>query len=304
MSLLTTVETRKVIADQVASSTETLHIISAFCKESAMKFIEANIKNELSEKRVMVRFLLSDILSGATDLNLYEFCKSNGWQMYVRFDLHAKTYIFDRKRCILGSANMTSRGIGLNARGNYELSSFTDLEAMDLLKINRLFDDSILMTDEIYTQMKSEYENAFKSGTTEQKKVKWTISIERLFNPVIDVLFTYDFPFSSHPDYNDIRAFEFLELDHIPTIEEAKEAFRWSKPFLWLYSFINNIPDKTSYFGAITSELHNAVINDPKPYRKEIKELLANTLNWIQDLGIDAITIDTPSYSKRLRIHN
>ena len=113
MSLLTTVETRKVIADQVASSTETLHIISAFCKESAMKFIEANIKNELSEKRVMVRFLLSDILSGATDLNLYEFCKSNGWQMYVRFDLHAKTYIFDRKRCILGSANMTSRGIGL-----------------------------------------------------------------------------------------------------------------------------------------------------------------------------------------------
>ena len=108
MSLLTTSETRNVIASQVASATNTLHIISAFCKESAMSFIEANIKNKLSEKKLMVRFLLSDMLSGATDLSLYEFCKSKGWQMYVRFDLHAKTYVFDKKRCILGSANMTS----------------------------------------------------------------------------------------------------------------------------------------------------------------------------------------------------
>lgn len=302
MSLLTTSETRNVIASQVASATNTLHIISAFCKESAMSFIEANIKNKLSEKKLMVRFLLSDMLSGATDLSLYEFCKSKGWQMYVRFDLHAKTYVFDKKRCILGSANMTSNGIGLNSHGNYELSSFTDINDSDLIKINKLFDDSILMTDEIYSLMKAEYDAANQNNESGNSKAKWTNSIELLFKPTIDVLFTYDFPSTPHPDYNNIKSFEFLELNHIPTVDELKEAFRWSKPFLWLYSLIDNMPDKTSYFGAITSELHNALINDPKPYRKEVKELLANVINWIQDLETDAIIIDTPNYSQRLRI--
>ena len=302
MSLLTTSETRNVIASQIASATDTLHIISAFCKESAMSFIEANIKNELSEKKLMVRFLLSDVLSGATDLSLYEFCKSKGWQMYVRFDLHAKTYIFDKKRCILGSANMTSNGIGLNSHGNYELSSFTDINDSDLIKINKLFDDSILMTDEIYSLMKAEYDAANQNNESGNSKAKWTNSIEALFKPTIDVLFTYDFPSTPHPDFNDIKSFEFLELDHIPTVDELKDAFRWSKPFLWLYSLLDNMSDKTAYFGAITSELHNALINDPKPYRKEVKDLLSNTLFWIQDLGIDALVIDTPNHSQRVRI--
>lgn len=302
MSLLTTSETRNVIASQVAAANDTLHIISAFCKESAMSFIEANIRNKLSEKKLMVRFLLSDILSGATDLSLYEFCKSNGWQLYIRFDLHAKTYIFDKKRCILGSANMTSNGIGLNAHGNYELSSFTDINDSDLNKIKKLFDDSILMTDDLYSLMKAEYDTANQSSTSVNQKARWTNSIESLFKPTIDVLFTYDFPCTPHPDFNDIKSFEFLELNHIPTVDELKEAFRWSKPFLWLYSLIDNMPDKTSYFGAITSELHNTLINDPKPYRKEVKELLANIINWIQDLEIDAIIIDTPNHSQRLRI--
>ena len=302
MSLLTTSETRNVIASQVAAAKDTLHIISAFCKESAMSFIEANIRNKLSEKKLMVRFLLSDILSGATDLSLYEFCKSNGWQLYIRFDLHAKTYIFDKKRCILGSANMTSNGIGLNAHGNYELSSFTDINDSDLNKIKKLFDDSILMTDDLYSLMKAEYDTANQSSTSVNPKARWTNSIESLFKPTIDVLFTYDFPSTPHPDFNDIKSFEFLELNHIPTVDELKEAFRWSKPFLWLYSLIDNMPNKTSYFGAITSELHNALINDPKPYRKEVKELLANVINWIQDLETDAIKIDTPNYSQRLRI--
>ena len=61
------------------------------------------------------------------------------------------------------------------------------------------------------------------------------------------------------------------------------------------------MPDKTAYFGAISSELHNALINDPKPYRKEVKDLLSNTLFWIQDLEIDALVIDTPNHSQRVR---
>ncbi len=150
MSLLNTYEVKHKIAEEVANAVNNLQIVSAFCKVPAVQFIDENIANMLSSKKLMVRFLLSDVLSGSSDFELYEYCKNHGWQMYIRFDLHAKTYIFDRQRCILGSANLTNKGLGLSLHGNYELSCFASVDDADLKKIDTLFSDAILMTDEIF----------------------------------------------------------------------------------------------------------------------------------------------------------
>lgn len=302
MSLLNTYEVQQKIAQEVSSATTHLQIVSAFCKTEAVEFIDSHINTSLQTKKLMVRFLLSDILTGASDFNLYEYCKSNGWQMYVRFDLHAKTYIFDRKRCILGSANLTNRGLGLSFHGNYELSSFADVDDVDLRKIDALFDNAILMTDELYETMKSEYQEAKKVSAT-AISTKWSSIIENRFNPKIELLFTYDFPTTVAPDFNDVSTFEFLSFGYIPPIDDVRQAFRWSKAFLWLYNYVSSCPGKTSYFGGVTAALHNALINDPKPYRKEVKDLLANTLGWIQALSIDDIVVDTPNHSQRIRVN-
>ena len=301
MSLLSTHEVKQKIIDEVSRAADNLQIISAFCKLPAIKFIDENISHPIKNKKLMVRFLLSDILHGATDFELFDYCKANGWQMYVRFDLHAKTYIFDRKRCILGSANLTSKGLGLSLHGNYELSSFAEVDDSDLKKIDTLFDNAILMTDELYVAMKFDYEMAQRNQTP-SKIFKWNTSIEQKFNPKIDLLFTYDFPNTASPNFSDVNAFEFLEIGYLPSQEELKQAFRWSKAFLWLYNYVSSCPDKTSYFGGVTAALHDTLVNDPKPYRKEVKDLLANTLGWIQALNIDAVTIDVPNYSQRIRI--
>lgn len=66
-------------------------------QKDAIKFVDDNIKHVLKNKKLLVRFLPGDIINGATDLDLYEYCKANGWELYIRFDLHAKTYIFDKK---------------------------------------------------------------------------------------------------------------------------------------------------------------------------------------------------------------
>lgn len=301
MSLLSTHEVKQKIVDEVSHATDNLQIISAFCKLPAIKFIDENISHPIKNKKLMVRFLLSDILHGATDFELFDYCKANGWQLYIRFDLHAKTYIFDRKRCILGSANLTSKGLGLSLHGNYELSSFAEVDDSDLKKIDMLFDNAILMTDELYGAMKSDYEIA-KQNQEPAKTFKWNTGIEQKFNPKIDLLFTYDFPSTSAPNFSDVNTFEFLEIGYIPSQEELKQAFRWSKAFLWLYNYVSSCPNKTSYFGGLTAALHNTLVNDPKPYRKEVKDLLANTLGWIQALNIDDVTVDIPNYSQRIRI--
>lgn len=302
MSLLTTIETQNSIANQVALVTESLHIITAFCKESALKYIESNIKHDLTEKKILVRFLLADILSGATDLSLYEYCKSNGWQLFVRFDLHAKAYIFDRKRYIMGSSNLTRKGFGLSNHSNAELSCLADIDKDDLIKIDRLFDDAVLMDDELYDLMESEYQNAKSDNSLSTKATGWSTSIINRFSAKRDVLFSDDFPKTNSASTSDICDYDFLGFDYIPTNEETKECFMNCNAYLWLYNLVNSSPNKSMYFGEIVKCLHDTIVNEPKPYRKDIKVLLSNLLNWIEFLEVDGIKIDTPKHSQCIRI--
>ena len=52
------------------------------------------------------------------------------------------------------------------------------------------------------------------------------------------------------------------------------------------------------YFGQLTAELHDALVEDPKPYRKDVKTLLA----WAQALQMEEVVIDKPSHSQRVRL--
>jgi len=46
--------------------------------------------------------------------------------------------------------------------------------------------------------------------------------------------------------------------------------------------------------------LHDAFIDDPRPYRKDVKQLLNNLLSWIKILDIEDIKIDRPNHSERI----
>lgn len=50
--------------------------------------------------------------------------------------------------------------------------------------------------------------------------------------------------------------------------------------------------------------MHDSVISDPKPYRREIKEMLVNLLAIIEQLGMDEVCIDVPNYSQRVRLQD
>lgn len=232
---------------------------------------------------------------------MYEYCKANGWELYIRFDLHAKTYIFDKKRYILGSGNLTSRGLGLNCLGNYELADFSQIEGDDLFKIESLFESAILMTDELYSLMKVDIVKFPKVSVNEAKALNWDKYISDRFEPDTSVLFTYDFPQVPAPS-SEIDEYEFLELSGISDKEKIKQAFRWSKAFTWLCKTINEKETKECYFGELSAKLHNALINDPKPYRKEVKDLLSNLLGWIEYFDFDFIKVDRPNHSQRVKI--
>lgn len=299
MSMLIAKEIKEQIAKEVENSKESVMIITAFCKKEGIKFIESKVPKGISNKRLMVRFRMEDIVSGATDFSIYKLCEEFGWKMYIRFDLHAKTYIFDNKRCVMGSANLTGKGIVMESGGNYEIASVSEMERDDIKKIQSLFDNALLINEKIYKEMEQELEKV--DSREKGKSYKWSKDIISKFLPDIKVLFTYDFP--AYKDYKEYKGkdIEFLDLKEGWQEEDIRNAFLISRPYIWLKRLVSD-NEKEMYFGKITEKLHEILVNDPRPYRKEVKELLANLLQWIQDLGIDEVLVDRPNHSQRVRV--
>lgn len=300
MALLFSNEILNAISEELKKADDSIQIISAFCKSNAIQYLSKYISADVKEKRILIRFRLDDLLSGSTDFEVVDFCRKNGWKVYVRFDLHAKTYIVDNKRGINTSANATLSGLSIGKTGNIELGTLVDIEPQDIEKINKLFQDAIEIDDIILDKLRNQYNNSQKDGGCKNLSYKWSSDILDMFEPDIETLFSYELPDSGEVTTGDFLGFLDMEVKE-NNLDEIKETFRWSNSYLWLLRTLKN-NDGCIYFGALSAELHDAVITDPKPYRKDIKQMLANLLSIIEILHMDEISIDRPNYSQRVKL--
>jgi hypothetical protein len=290
---------KKQIEDELANAKTHLHIVTAYCKMNAIQFIEKSLKSNIQTKKLLVRFRFDDIIKGASDLQIYEYCKKHSWEMYVNFNMHAKTYVFDRLRCIVGSANLTSSGVGLIEDSNTELSVLVQLPSEEMKKIETMFESSILITDELYSLMKKDTEG--KATDKYLPNLVWSKEILQHFKPKVRTLFTYELPNCDSLSNLKHDSLDFLELQSTETSEIAKKLMQ-SNAYRWLVEKLKQMSDQTDYFGHLSQELHNAIINDPGPYRKEVKQLLDNLLNWIVELDIKEVKIDRPNHTRRISL--
>ena len=297
MSILLSNEIMSAVTNELKTATESVQIITAYCKENAIAQLNNFISNTVSEKRIMLRFRLDDIVKGSTDFSVIDFCRSQGWKVYIRFDLHAKTYIVDRKRGFIGSANATNSGLSLIPHGNMEMGTLIDIDEVDMEKIEALYSDAILVDSDIYSKLKNQYLQIEVSHSG--KKYAWNDEIKNMFNPRITTLFSHELPDKTEFCNGDYVAF--LDTEYNGDASPLKESFRWSNSYLWLLNVLKE-NDGCMYFGSITEKLHNSLVSDPKPYRKDVKQLLANMLNLIEVLDMDEIVVDRPNYSQRVRL--
>lgn len=297
MSILLSNEIMPVVINELKTATESVQIITAYCKENAIAQLNNFISNTVSEKRIMLRFRLDDLVKGSTDFSVIDFCRSQGWKVYIRFDLHAKTYIVDGKRGFIGSANATNSGLSLIPHGNMEMGTLIDIDEVDMEKIEALFNDAILVDSEIYSKLKTQYLQI--EANQPGKKYVWDDEIKNMFNPRIITLFSYELP--DKAEFCNGDYISFLDTEYYGDASLLKESFRWSNSYLWLLNVLKE-NDGCMYFGSITEKLHNSLVSDPKPYRKDVKQLLANMLNLIEQLNMDEVVIDRPNFSQRVRL--
>lgn len=297
MAILFSNEILNSVKNELRLATDSVQIITAYCKESSLQYLDECINKNVKNKRLLVRFRMDDILKGSTDFSVVESALENGWEVYVRFDLHAKTYVVDNKRGFVGSANVTNSGLSIGKSGNMEMATLVEIEAKDIQKINNLFDGAIRVSEELIKNMKEQLKSVDRNPNSVNHN--WDKSIMTLFNPRIETLFSYEMP----EEFELISGEYFSFLDEVYTgdKEKLKISLRWSNAYLWLLEILK-ANEGCMFFGELSAKLHDALVTDPKPYRREVKQMLTNLLLLIEKLGMEDVEIDRPNYSQRIRI--
>ena len=268
VNILLSSELEDVLKVELTKCKTEVNIVSAFCKVSTLELLDSYIEKGV-RKRLLVRFLPSDISAGATDKEIYSYCIQNGWDMFIDNTLHAKTYIFDHIKCIIGSANATNKGIGTASQPNKEASAFFELDQEDYNKILSLYQDALLMDDELYNEIIEAKDDTIIIHFSKFK----------LKDKKIECLMSEDFP-------NELT--DAIELYSL-------------KSYKWLTNFLKSKDENESYFGEITANIHNVFIENPIHYRKDIKGHLIDLLDCIKRLDIPQIRISRPKHSEFIK---
>lgn len=280
------------IQTELAKVKAQIIIVSAYVKVAAMQEIDNALTSDI-EKILLVRFRKSDLIANSTDIELYDYCKANGWKMYFNFDLHSKIYVFDKQTYVIGSANATLSGLGLKVNANIESAVVGECTSLNYNKILEVFNDAHLMTDEIIIDFKIQIADEGQAMFKE-----WFIhEVDIPPKSALRNLWVCDFPCSTSPLHLNEHDLALLCINKDASLQKVKAQFKHLKCYEWLCTTIKD----EMYFGELTAKLHNALIDNPAPYRKDVKQLLATLLNWLTLLQIDEFIIDRPNYSQRIR---
>lgn len=279
---------------------------SAFIKTKALQY--ERFGEELADKDVTIisRWQKNDLICGASDLSTYEYCKEKGWNFGIDLNLHGKFFIIDREEIYLGSANLTQKGLHIGLTGNNEFGTKIPASQADLEKIDAFINSEVtwmndslykLISEEVYAS--KEKQNHDSSG--------WPQSIFRLINKPVCYLWVQELVFATpvkllQADLSNEKVLHDFELLGLPPelINESslKSAFQKTKLFRWLYSVLEQ---KSLSFGGITALLHSAILDDPKPYRINVKTSVQLIFKWAEFMD-DSFLVTQPNHSQVLTL--
>ena len=149
--------------------------------------------------KIVARWKPEDLAYRASDLNVYELCCSNGWQFGIDNSLHSKAFIFDSKTVLLGSANLTDKGLSLTHDGNLEVGTIiiptiTDIERLKLLEKNVFW-----LNDDTFNIIKNEIDEI---EINKPATFNWSKNLRKHFHPRVKVLWISELLPSSPESFN------------------------------------------------------------------------------------------------------
>jgi hypothetical protein len=292
-SLLDAVCTKNAIEELFDSKNEQI-FLSAFFTDSAFEWLR-ELAGE-SPLRIVVRARPNDLMLGATDLNAIRRAVECGWDIRFISVLHAKVYLMGR-HVIVGSGNLTSNGMHLMGKGNLELNSIIDASQDSVSLVKSVYDEAMPFDDEVLNKM----EVYLRSGCELLTVDDWWPP--EILPEIERALFCNDFPQNSCGN-DKLEEGVWSGIDRFLVdgdVERAAQALQITRAYGWLLSSVKQEGGEAR-FGALTRLLHDALVDDPSPYRSTVKSLLSNLLTYIQETPRGKLWVERPRHSQIVKM--
>ena len=309
--LLGTVAYRELAAEKLAEARRSILIISAYVTIAGLSWIRDNGTLDRVPVTILTQWKPRDLLSGASDLEAYKLSLDLGWRFCLLPNLHAKLLLIDDNYMFVGSSNVTAFGLSLVPGGNRELGICVAANAGDVRSAWGLVEESHDVSPEIFSKLK-EWLALCPPITKTGPDVEWPLSIERMLARPPNRLWVSDLPWTVPDNMRERGTIqESSELDAVAHdmrlfgVEEypnLETAFRGSIAYRWLVNKLEKEPDHAAYFGRLGELLHSSLLDDPAPFRKDVKSLLSNLLAYAAQFAKKSIVLDRPQYSTRVSL--
>lgn len=292
---------------KVGTAPAGVSLCSAFLRSEALRTLYPS-ENSPQSGRVLARWRLGDLLSGASDLDAYPVARRLGFAFYIRQDFHGKVFSIPGSGVIVGSANATLSGFGLKESANSEVCTLVpDSEANQAL-LDEIFDGAIEVTDALFQEISTVVGSAAKNATEE---LEWPSELlDRLQNLEFSGRLLLSECFVSTPVFDatgalsglDERDLHLLGINGVDlNFDALRHAFKTTRIFRWLVHALKSSGGEL-YFGSLTESLHSTLLDDPVVYRRDVKIVLQTLLQWCQLLGDVGVLVDRPNHSQRVRL--
>ena len=282
-------------------------LCSAFLRSDALRVLYTT-ESDAPRGRILSRWRLSDILSGASDLDAFPVAKRLGFKFFIRQDFHGKVFSIPGCGIVVGSANATLSGFGLKASSNSEVCTLVPDSDSNQTLLDEIFDGAIELTDSLFQAITKVVEEVVVSKVEEQE---WPSDLmDKLESPEFSGRLLFSECFVSVPsvdqngffaglDERDLRLLG-LKAANLDLVL-LKQAFKATRIFRWLVHALNSSNGEI-YFGALSESLHNTLLDDPVVYRRDVKIVLQTLLQWCQLLEGVGVVVDRPNHSQRVRL--
>ena len=116
-----------------------------------------------SQITIITTWKINDLISGSSELELYQFCKENNITLYIHNKIHLKVYSVNMESAIVASGNISQNG--LMEGGNYEAGVLVNkLEISDRLYLEKIKREATFVDDKVYQIYLEQYEKCKKQA--------------------------------------------------------------------------------------------------------------------------------------------
>ncbi|MHA2938007.1 phospholipase D-like domain-containing protein [Vibrio sp. RC27] len=290
--------------EAIIPNCKSLNIISAFMTQPATRWLSQLVEGHYPSVKLVGRFTPLDFIQGSSDLSALHDCIAKGFQVKSLPNLHAKIFQVDEDTIFSGSANLTGKGLALVNDCNIEACNRVLASSDSKEFINKIINSASELTLENIDKME-QYIQSIEGIDKPELQMSWPEYVL----PQCKELFVSDFPLvkpgNFAKEYELNPSLPFAQIENARNDKElATVLFKQSKAYRWLKTQVcNNISDRDLGFGQISRLLHDAIADDPAPYRQEVKSLQKNFYSYLKLYAFDEIEIYLPGRkSEALRL--